>query len=240
MPRKQKSPTITQSIILDKNRCRFTTIDGRRCRMFRSKGHKSLCLTHAQQEEQMLNAETVAAELIGPVHEYQTALCVNRTLGCLFNLIAQKRISNKDGALLAYVGQMLLQSVGSTIRDEIVHITNERGENEWRANVVRACEILSNDYTLRDKAAAEAEADDEETEVEDSPAEASAEEAPDQEPPTTEPPPTEPAAEQPEDKPEEASEGEPNDEPIDEEPDTMIDIDESAAEVLLRALNPRR
>jgi hypothetical protein len=155
MPRKQKSPTITQSLILDKNRCRFTTIDGRRCRMYRAKGHKSLCLTHAQQEEQMLNAETVAAELIGPVHEYQTALCVNRTLGCLFNLIAQKRISNKDGALLAYVAQMLLQSVGSTIREEIVHMTNERGENEWQANVVRAAEILSNDYTLRDKPAAD-------------------------------------------------------------------------------------
>ena len=155
MPRKQKSPTITQSLILDKNRCRFTTIDGRRCRMYRAKGHKSLCMTHAQQEEQMLNAETVAAELIGPVHEYQTALCVNRTLGCLFNLIAQKRISNKDGALLAYVAQMLLQSVGSTIKDEIIHMTNERGENEWQANVVRAAEILSNDYTLRDKPAAD-------------------------------------------------------------------------------------
>jgi hypothetical protein len=174
MPRKQKSPTITQSIILDKNRCRFTTIDGRRCRMFRAKGHKSLCLTHAQQEEQMLNAETVAAELIGPVHEYQTALCVNRTLGCLFNLIAQKRISNKDGALLAYVAQMLLQSVGSTIKEEIVHMTNERGESEWQANVVRACEILSNDYSLRDKAAAENESE--------AAAETEAEEAPNEEP----------------------------------------------------------
>jgi hypothetical protein len=221
MPRKQKSPSITQSIILDKNRCRFTTIDGRRCRMYRAKGHRFLCMTHAQQEEQILNAETVAAELIGPVHEYQTALCVNRTLGCLFNLIAQKRISNKDGALLAYVAQMLLQSVGSTIKDEIIHMTNERGENEWQANVVRAAEILSNDYTLRDKAAAEAEAENEETEVEEAPA---------QEPPTTEP-----AAEEPEDKPEETSE----DEPKDEEPDTMIEMEEEAANALIHSLNPR-
>jgi hypothetical protein len=149
MPRKQKSPTITQSLILDKNRCRFTTIDGRRCRMYRAKGHKSLCMTHAQQEEQMLNAQVVAAELIGPVEEYQTAMCVNRTLGCLFNLVAQKRISNKDGALLAYIGQMLLQSVGSTIKDEFVRVSNERGTTEWHANVLRACEILSNDYSLR-------------------------------------------------------------------------------------------
>jgi len=162
MPRKQKPPTITQSTVLDKNRCRFTTIDGRRCRMYRAKGHKSLCMTHGQQEEQMLNTQAVAAELIGPVEEYQTAMCVNRTLGCLFNLIAQKRISNKDGALLAYIGKMLLQSVGSTIREEFIRVSNGRGVNKWDANVIRACEILSNDYSLRDKKRAEDEAADEE------------------------------------------------------------------------------
>jgi hypothetical protein len=218
MPRKQKSPTITQSIILDKNRCRFTTIDGRRCRMFRAKGHKSLCLTHAQQEEQMLNAEAVAAELIGPVEEYQTALCVNRTLGCLFNLIAQKRISNKDGALLAYVGQMLLQSVGSTIREEIVHMTNERGQNEWDANVIRALEILSNDYTLRDKAAAENEPEAEEASVEEPPAE-------------------EPIVEElPEEVP---AEEEPSEEPTEEPATTMIEADPDTIKSLVRALDPR-
>jgi hypothetical protein len=185
MPRKQKSPTITQSITLDKNRCRFTTTDGRRCRMYRAKGHKSLCLTHAQQEEQMVNAETVAAELIGPVEEYQTALCVNRTLGCLFNMIAQKRISNKDGALLAYIGQMLLQSVGSTIKDEFLRVANEeRGTSEWDANVLRACEILSNDYSLRDKKRTEHEAEAAaETEAQEAPAgEPLIEESPNEEP----------------------------------------------------------
>lgn len=162
MPRKQKSPTITQSLILDKNRCRFTTIDGRRCRMYRAKGHNSLCMTHAQQEEQMLNAQAVAEELIGPVEEYQTAMCVNRTLGCLFNLVAQKRISNRDGTLLAYIGQMLLRSVGSTIKQEFLRVSNkERGTTEWHANVLRACEILSNDYSLRGK---ERDEDDPETE----------------------------------------------------------------------------
>jgi hypothetical protein len=241
MPRKQKSPTITQSIILDKNRCRLTTIDGRRCRMYRAKGHKSLCMTHAQQEEQMLNAETVAAELIGPVHEYQTALCVNRTLGCLFNLIAQKRISNKDGALLAYVGQMLLQSVGSTIKEELLRVSNEeRGTTEWEANVLTACEILSNDYSLRDKAAAENESEDE-SETEASPEESPAPAPQTVEPSTPEPQTTEPAAEQPEGKPEEASPEEASDdEPKDEEPDTMIDIETDATEALVRSLDPRR
>src|SRR5579864_2208815 len=105
MPRKQKPTAPTQILILDKNRCRFTTIDGRQCRMYRAKRHKTLCLTHAQQEDQLLDAEAVAEELIGPVEDYQTAICVNRALGCLFNLVAQKRVSRQDGALLAFIGQ---------------------------------------------------------------------------------------------------------------------------------------
>lgn len=110
-------------------------------------------------------------------------------------------------------------------------MTNERGENEWQANVVRAAEILSNDYTLRDKPEAENEAEPEEPEAE----ETNVEEAPAEEPPNTEPPLTEPAAEQPEHQSEEVTE----DQPKDEEPDTMIEIDEEAADALTRSLNPR-
>jgi len=115
--------------------------------MQRSKRHKSFCLLHAQQEEQILDAVAVAEELIGPVQEYQTAICVNRTLGCLFNLVAQKRISRQGGALLAFIGQMLLHSVGSTVRQEFIRMSSDREPSAWEANVRRAAEILSNDYS---------------------------------------------------------------------------------------------
>jgi hypothetical protein len=146
---KSKPSATQQSLLSVKNRCQFSTADGRQCRMYRAKNHKSLCLAHSQHEEQMLNAEAVAAELIGPVEEYRTAISVNRTLGCLFNMIAQKRISRQDGALLAFIGQMLLQSVGSTIKDEFLRMAGETNPCAWQENVHRAAEILGNDYSLR-------------------------------------------------------------------------------------------
>lgn len=133
-----KQKTTTQILMPDKNRCRFTTIDGRQCRMYRAKNHKTLCLTHAQQEEQMLDAEAVAEELIDSVTKFQTALEVNRTLGNLFTLVAQKRISRHDGALLAFIGQVLLHSVGSTVKSEFERAEGSKTPLYWENNVRRA------------------------------------------------------------------------------------------------------
>jgi hypothetical protein len=136
MPKKQK--TTTQILMPDKNRCRFTTIDGRQCRMYRAKHHKTLCLTHAQQEQQLIDSEAVAAELIGPLTKFQTALEVNHTLGNLYTLIAQKRISRHDGALLGFVGQVLLHSVGSTVKSEFERAEGSQTPPYWENNVRRA------------------------------------------------------------------------------------------------------
>ena len=149
MPTKQKLTEPSQSLALNKDRCNFTTLDGRRCRMHRAVRHKTLCLSHSLQEQQLLNTETVAAELIGPVEEYQTAISVNRALGCLFNLVAQKRISRQDGALLAFIGQLMLHSVGSTVKEEFIRMAGERRPAEWDANVRKAVEILTNDFSRR-------------------------------------------------------------------------------------------
>jgi hypothetical protein len=149
MTAKSKPSATQQSLLSVKNRCQFSTVDGRQCRMYRAKNHKSFCLVHSQHEEQMLNAEAVAAELIGPVEEYQTAISVNRTLGCLFNMVAQKRVSRQDGALLAFIGQMLLHSVGSTIKEEFLRMSGDRRPCKWEANIRRSVEILSNDYSLQ-------------------------------------------------------------------------------------------
>ena len=149
MTTKSKPSASQQSLLVEKNRCKFATTDGRQCRMYRSKNHKSFCIVHSQHEEQLLNAESIAAELIGPVEEYQTAICVNRTLGCLFNMVAQKRISRQDGALLAFIGQMLLHSVGSTIKEEFIRMSGDNRPTQWEANIRRSVEILSNDYSLR-------------------------------------------------------------------------------------------
>jgi hypothetical protein len=137
MPRKQNPSATPQIRVPENNRCLFTTIDGRQFRMYRAKGHKTLCLTHVQQEEQILDAEAVAQGLVGPVTKFQTALEVNRTLGNLFTLVAQKRISRHDGTLLGFIGQMLLNSVGSTVKSEMQRVESEQ-EPIWAPNVPRA------------------------------------------------------------------------------------------------------
>jgi hypothetical protein len=141
MPRKQKRTTTSPTLLLDQNRCQFTTLDGRRCRMFRAKGHKSLCYLHGEQEAQILDAEAVAEELIGSLHKFTTAAELNRVLGNLFILIAQKRISRHDGALLGYVAQVLNNNVGSTLKSEMLR-TDSEGEPAWAPNVRRALAML--------------------------------------------------------------------------------------------------
>jgi len=138
MPRKQRPASPHQILVPEKNRCLFTTIDGRQCRMYRAKGHKTLCLTHAQQEEQILDAQAVAKELIGPVNKFQTALELNHALGRLFTLIAQKRISRHDGALLGFIGQLLHNNVGSTLKNELGQIEGTNTPPYWENNVRRA------------------------------------------------------------------------------------------------------
>jgi hypothetical protein len=138
MTAKSKPSATQQSLLSEKNRCKFSTADGRQCRMYRSKNHKTFCLVHAQHEEQILNAETVAAELIGPITKFQTALEVNRTLGNLFTLVAQKRISRQDGALLGFISQMLLNSIGSTVKSELQQAEGSKTPPYWETNVRRA------------------------------------------------------------------------------------------------------
>ncbi len=86
--------------------------------MSRMKGHPSLCFVHAQRQQQILDPKRVAAELLGPFEDLKTANAVNHALGSLFLLVAQNRIPPRNAAILAYIGQLLLQSL-SPVRSEI-------------------------------------------------------------------------------------------------------------------------
>ncbi len=98
--------------------CQQLTSDGRRCLMSRMKGHPSLCFVHAQRQQQLLDPKRLAAELLGPFQDLKTANAVNHALGSLFLLVAQNRIPPRHAAILAYLGQLLLQSL-SPVRSEI-------------------------------------------------------------------------------------------------------------------------
>ncbi len=121
------------------HRCRHTTADGRRCRMPRLNDDASLCLDHWQREQQLLHAgsvdaETLAAELLGSFKDFKTTTAVNHALGKLFALLAKNRIPVRNAAVLAYIGQLLLHSL-SGVKNETMR---SRGPDAWQQIIRRA------------------------------------------------------------------------------------------------------
>jgi hypothetical protein len=109
--------------------CQFQFADGRKCRMLRRDDHATLCVFHARAERQLLQSETLGPLLSkSPSGEFLTAADVNHVLGKLFAAIAEDRLPPRNAATLAFVGQLLLQSV-SLVQDEII---NARSTDTWR------------------------------------------------------------------------------------------------------------
>ncbi len=123
------------------HRCQHTTADGRRCHMPRLNDDASLCLDHRQREQQLLHAgsvdaETLAAELLGSFKDFKTTTAVNHALGKLFALLAKNRIPVRNAAVLAYIGQLLLHSL-SGVKNETMR---SRGPDAWQQIIRRALE----------------------------------------------------------------------------------------------------
>jgi hypothetical protein len=91
------------------NDCLHTTATGRRCRMFRAWYHDSLCAHHARLQQR--ETEDLAEDLLVGVEDFRSAAAVNHVLGKIFELTARDRIKPRKAALLAYVGQLLLNSL---------------------------------------------------------------------------------------------------------------------------------
>jgi len=113
MPKKNSSPAAAPNSTPESlNRCAFETSDGRRCRMLRHRDHPSLCIFHARDEMQLLESSRLGSELSASISgNFLTATDVNFVLGKLFKALAQKRISHRDAATLAYIGQLMLHSL---------------------------------------------------------------------------------------------------------------------------------
>jgi len=122
--------------------CRHTSADGRRCRMPAPPGHDSLCLPHWQRQNG--DAQAVSAELLGPFAELTTATAVNHALAKLFSLVAQGRIPSRDAAVLAYISQLLLNSLGAVRHEAQL----ARGHDEWHGLLRRTLRNAQRNDTL--------------------------------------------------------------------------------------------
>jgi len=93
------------------NKCLRQFADGRSCRMPRKKGHATLCIFHAREEQQHLETEKLAAEFASLSGKLNTVTDINHVLGKVFTALAEKRISHQAAATFAYLGQLLLQTI---------------------------------------------------------------------------------------------------------------------------------
>jgi hypothetical protein len=81
--------------------------------------HKSLCSYHLRQAAGAEpDPEAVAAELLGSIEDFSTADSVNLFLGNLLKQLAAKRIERRDAIALAYISQLLLNSLPPLKREQ--------------------------------------------------------------------------------------------------------------------------
>jgi hypothetical protein len=127
--------------------CQHLTRAGHRCHMPLSAGHPSLCTHHlrvakreaaryaettrlnadhlsfdnsagdTQLDASRLNRETVANELLAGAENLSTPASVNLFLGNLLKQVAHDRISRKNAIAMAYISQLLLNSISVMQRE---------------------------------------------------------------------------------------------------------------------------
>jgi len=136
-------------------RCYFRDPAGRRCRRDRMHNHPTYCYYHSRpQQESDLPADSPQStgnaagppdstleDLLGPLQDYRTAAGVNFTLGRLLLLVADNRVSARKAHLIAYICQLLLQSVPAVAK-EVGMATNDDEEREDLSRVIRATRSL--------------------------------------------------------------------------------------------------
>jgi hypothetical protein len=99
--------------------CQHINGKGHRCRMFTSDPNSTLCSHHIRKQTKArhLQNEATANELLGDIADFSTADSVNVFLGNLVKQLAHKRIARRDAVALAYISQLLLNSLSALSRE---------------------------------------------------------------------------------------------------------------------------
>jgi len=113
MPRKNDSSAYGRGEVPDADRCRFTSTYGNRCANPHNGADHKFCIVHERQIEKRddAKARAVSEQLLSGGSNLHNRQEVGRAMAQLFILISQKRISRRDGVLLAYVASLLLQTM---------------------------------------------------------------------------------------------------------------------------------
>src|SRR5437879_2366201 len=106
--------------------CRHVDGRGHRCRMLVMSPTATLCSHHAQRRLQTQRGSEAAAELLARVSDFSDAASVNRFLGNLVKQVTLKRIPRRDAITLAYICQLLLNSLGAINREDSLRLEESR------------------------------------------------------------------------------------------------------------------
>jgi hypothetical protein len=116
-------------------RCQFFFSDGRQCTMARSEIHPSLCRFHAEREDQLFGDPAPGGNVVGAAldlpelysacRDLTTASGVNRALGQVFRLLAQRRISRQEAATFGHLAQLLLRSISAARAESAADSSHE-------------------------------------------------------------------------------------------------------------------
>jgi hypothetical protein len=118
--------------VQDSSRCRHHDQSGRRCRSPRLDTHPAFCYLHAQAERAIRDADLRRSKFLTRYGTFQTSTDVNQALGRVFNLLAQSRIQARDAVALAYISQLLLQTLDGVKYEAELSLGCEGYENMVR------------------------------------------------------------------------------------------------------------
>jgi hypothetical protein len=117
-------------------RCRYTTANARRCRLI-SVDELGFCARHRSYDE-----ELVAMELHFSPEEFKTAVGINRFVGKLTRLTSENRIPVRSAAALAYMAQLLIQTLDRA-KAEIAELHGSAAVENLVANAVAKDDSLA-------------------------------------------------------------------------------------------------
>ena len=132
--------------------CRHVNARGHRCRMpSLNQDASGLCAHHARQRSRRVSSgdsgisDATAAELLSSIEDFSSPEDVNLFLGNVVKQLVRNRIGRRDAVTLAYLSQLLLNSLSAISREE-------QRENAPRPPVIIMDGIFSSEFSSGNRA----------------------------------------------------------------------------------------
>ena len=111
-------------------RCQYRNATGRQCASLAGDRTSGLCLRHAANAP--ASSPDFREALTRDAYDFQRPQGVNNSLGVLYNLLAEGRISPRRASVLAYISSLLLRTLPAIDYDNEHYTYNDAEPDEQR------------------------------------------------------------------------------------------------------------